>query len=224
MSDPLIRISPIRHLLESQGFEFRDFGGGSYAIRNGSEAAELRTLELLGLCDLSGMYKLGLKGADAQPWLSSKGFDVPNEVFAAGPLPAGGVIVRLGAGEFFLEDNIANTDLPALAGRIDSHKGKLVRVEHQEATFLLTGCRAGEALAQTCGINFRDATPGNVFLTRVAGVSCGVYPETLGELPAFRLWVDPSYAVYLWQTLAEICRSLDGGQIGTGCIYAELLS
>lgn len=224
MSDPVIRTSPIRHLLESPGVKFRNFGGGSYAIGGGSPEADLRTLEVLGLCDLSGLYKLGLKGADAEPWLTSKGFDVPGEVFAAGSLPGGGVIVRLGAGEFYLEDNITSTVLPALAARIDSHKGKLVRVEHQEATFLLTGRRAGEALAQTCGINFRDVTSGNVVFTRVAGVSCGVYPEPLGELPAFRLWVDPSYAVYLWQTLAEICRSLDGGEIGAGCIYAELLS
>ena len=218
------RQSPIQYLLESQGIEFRQFGGGSYALRAGSEEDDLRTLELLGLCDLSGLHKLGLKGPDAERWLNSKGLDVPSDVFASRSLRAGGVIVRLGPDEFFLEGNISNTTLLALSARIDSHKGKLVRVEHQEATFLLTGRRSLEVLAQTCGINFHEVTPHDVVFTRVADVSCGVYPETLREVPAYRLWVDPSYAVYLWETLAEICLGLDGGEIGVGCIYSELLS
>jgi glycine cleavage system aminomethyltransferase T len=221
---PTTRRSPILHLLESQGIEFRDFGGGSYAVRAGSAKDELRTLELLGLCDLSGLQKLGLKGHDGEALLTSCGLDVPSDVFASRSLPDGGVILRLGADEFFLEDNISNTASLEVAARIDSHQGKLVRVEHQEATFLLTGRRSLEALAQTCGINFLEATPHRVVFTRVAGVNCGVYPETLREVPAYRLWVDPSYAVYLWETLVEICRSLDGGEIGAGCIYPELLS
>lgn len=231
------RHSPIQHLLETQSFEFRDFGGSSYAVRDGSEEDDLRTLELLGLCDLSGLHKLGLKGPDAETWLNSKGLDVPSDIFASRLLADGGVILRLGADEFFLEDNIANTNLSPLSVRIDSHKGRLVRVERQEATFLLTGCRALDVLAQTCGVNFREVTPQKVVFTRVAGVSCGVYPETLSppipagsgvpsvdaKASAYRLWVDPSYAVYLWETLAEICQSLDGGEIGAGCIYSELL-
>ena len=213
------RQSPIQHLLESRGIEFRDFDGGSFVLRVGSAEDDLRTMELLGLCDLSGLQKLGLKGADAETWLDHKGLEVPSDVFACGALPGSGVIARLGADEFFLEDGITNATLPAFAARIDSHKGRLVRVEHQEATFLLTGRRAIEALAQTCGINFREVTSNNVVFTRVAGVSCGVMPETIRELPAYRLWVDSSYAVYLWETLLEICDSLDGGAVGAGCIY-----
>lgn len=221
---PATRHSPIRHLLESQGSEFREFGGGSYAMRAGSEEDDLRNSELLGLCDLSGLHKLGLKGPDARTWLTGMGLDVPGDIFASHSLTDGGVIVRLGADEFFLEDDISNTNLSTFPAGIASHKGQLVRVEHQEATFLLTGRRALEVLAQTCAINFRKVTPHKVVFTRVAGVSCGVYPETLREMPAYRLWLDPSYAVYLWVTLAEICRSLDGGEIGAGCLYAELLS
>jgi len=224
MSDPVIRSSPIQHLLESRGGEFHNFGGGSYAVRAASEEDDQRSRELLGLCDLSGLHKLGLKGPDAETWLASKGLDVPSDVFASRSLPDGGVVVRLGSAEFFLEDNIGNTTLPEFTARMDSYKGKLVRVEHQEATFLLTGRRSLEALAQTCGIDFREVTPHKVVFTRVAGVSCGVYRETIREAPAYRLWVDPSYAVYLWETLAEICQSLDGGEIGAGCIYPELLS
>ncbi|MBC8351472.1 MAG: hypothetical protein H8E66_05765 [Planctomycetes bacterium] len=223
MPNAVTRSSPIQHLLESRGAKFRDVGGSSYAVHTDSEEDDLRTLERLGLCDLSGLHKLGVKGPDSETWLTSKGLDVPSDVFASCSLPNGGTIVRLGAGEFFLEDDINNTTLLALADRLDTHKGKLVRVEHQEATFLLTGRRSLEALAQTCGINFREVTSRKVVFTRVAGVSCGIHPETFREVPAYRLWVDPSYAVYVWETVAEICQSLDGGEIGAGCIYFELL-
>ena len=223
MSEPMTRSSPIQHLLESRGAEFRNFGGSSYVVRSNSERDDQRTLELLGLCDLSGLQKLGLRGPHAEAWLTTKGIDVPSDLFATRSLPDGGVIVRVGADEFFLEDDIANTALPAFSAQIDSHED-LVRVDHQEATFLLTGCRSLKLLAQTCGINIREAVPHEALYTRVAGVSCGVLPETRGDLPAYRLWVDPSYAVYLWETLVEICGSLEGGEIGAGCIYPEVLS
>jgi len=216
------RHSPIQHLLESSTAEFRDFAGSSYVVRFRPDDDEQQTLKLMGLCDLSGLRKFGLKGPAAETWLASNGFDVPSDIFASRSLPNGGTIVRLGAREFFLEDGITNASLPGLATSIDSHLGELVRVEHQEATFVLTGHRALEALAQTCGINFLEALPDKAVFTRVAGVSCGILPERLRDTPAYRLWVDPSYAVYVWETLAAICASLGGGVIGAGCIYSEL--
>ncbi len=89
---------------------------------------------------------------------------------------------------------------------------------------MLTGTRAIDALAQTCGINFRDATLRRLILTRVAGVSCGVFPDAIDETPTFRFWIDPSYAVYLWETLLEICESLDGFPIGAACIFPQVLT
>jgi|CXWL01.1.fsa_nt_gi sarcosine oxidase subunit gamma len=225
MSHLATRRSPIQHLLESSAAEFRDFAGSSYAVRFRSAEDEQRTLELLGLCDLSGLQKLGVKGPAAATWLTNNGLQVPRDIFASRPLLGGGMIVRFGPREFFLEDGIANANLPALAAKIGSRQDGLVRVEHQEATFVLTGHRCLELFAQTCGINFREALPDKVVFTRVAGVSCGILPESLhGGVPAYRLWVDPSYAVYLWETLAEICASLGGGVIGAGCIYSELLA
>lgn len=216
------RQSPVQHLLESHAPEFRDFGGGSYVVRLRAEQDEQQSLESLGLCDLSGLQKLGLKGPDARAVLEREGLDVPGEIFESRPLPDGGVIVRIGVGEFFLEDNIANSNLPTLLDRIDAHDGQLYRVEHQEATFLLVGHRVVEVLAQTCGINFAETMPSKVVFTRVAGVSCGILPETIRDTPAYRLWIDPSYAVYVWETLSRICEGLDGSVIGAGCIYSEL--
>lgn len=219
-----IRQSPIQDLLDSREAAFLNFGGSSYAVRFHSYEDEQRTLKLLGLCDLSGTHKLGVKGPAAETWLASNGLDVPNSVFSTCSFAEGGTMVRLGTTEFFLEDDIANANLPTLAANVESYNGGgMVRVEHQEATFLLTGHRALEALAQTCGINFLEVAADKAVFTRVAGVSCGIFPGTIRNIPAYRLWIDPSFAVYAWETLEEICQSLGGGVIGAGCIYPELL-
>src|SRR5204863_432116 len=75
------------------------------------------------------------------------------------------------------------------------------RNERQDATFLLTGARGHEVLAQTCAVDVRQATPRRLIVTRVAGVNASVLPETIAGLPAYRLWVDPSFAWDLWESL-----------------------
>jgi glycine cleavage system aminomethyltransferase T len=224
MVDSAVSRSPIHDDLNSRGAEWCSIDGIDFAVRIRDEETERGAMESLGLCDLSGLRKLGLKGRDAESWLTGEGIDVPQTVFGSRPLGPNGLIVRFGPNEFFLEDGIGNSTVSPLADRIDSHDGQVFRVEHQEATILLTGSRSLEVLAQTCGINFGDVAPRQVIMTRVAGVSCGVFPDAVRNIPVYRIWVDPSYAVYLWETLAEICESLTGKVIGIGCVYPELLS
>src|SRR5207249_9754250 len=98
------------------------------------------------------------------------------------------------------------------------------RIEREEATFLLTGTRALEVLAQVCSIDFLTAARRRLVLTRAAGISCGILPEALGEVPVFRLWMDGGYAVFLWETLVEIAEELGGKVIGAACCFPELLA
>ena len=107
--------------------------------------------------------------------------------------------------------------------RLGTSSGQVFRVERQEATFLLVGGCAIDVLSQTCGVNFGEETPGRLVLSRVAGVSCGIFPDTVGELTAFRCWIDAGYAAYMWETLLQICEELGGTVIGAGCIYPDLL-
>ena len=210
-------------MLEARGAELRAFGGSCFAVRVQSADVETRARESLGICDVSGLQKLGVKGPDAESWLHSLGIEIPARIFDSNSLPPGAVVVRLGANEFFLEDGMANTVVPKLIAKADSHRGELFRGVHEEATFLLVGARAHEVLAQTCGINFREVAARQVVFTRVAGVSCGILHDST-KVPRYRFWVDPSYAVYLWEMLVEICESLNGCVIGAGCLYSSVAS
>lgn len=224
MSETQVPQSPVHEHLDTLGAEWRSLDRVEFAVRIRDDDTETTAMRSLGLCDLSGLPKVGIKGPGAKKWLESIGIEVPKAVFDSQTLGADSLIVRTGVNEFFLEDGIGNPVIASLADRVNSDSGQLFRVEHQEATFLLTGSRSIEVLAQTCGINFREASQRKAVFTRVAGVSCAVFPDVLRETPAYRIWVDPSFAVYLWETLVEICESLDGSVIGAGCVFPELIS
>ena len=66
--------------------------------------------------------------------------------------------------------------------------------------------------------------PFGLILTRAGGVNCGVLPGALGEVPLFRLWVDPTYAASLWEMLVPIGEELGGRVVGADSLPPELMS
>ena len=56
----------------------------------------------------------------------------------------------------------------------------------------------------------------------MSGEASTLHTTCPGETTAYRLWVDYTYAEYLWETLADICRELNGGVVGAGYIFPDL--
>ena len=214
----------IQDWLDAHEAQQRVIGSRLFTVRFHSDDAEKTAMKTLGLCDLSGFRKLVLKGRDAESWLRNANVDVPKKTFESLPLADGGVIVRLGGSEFFLESGIRDEFVSTIARQLQLPQGQVFPLDRDDATFLLTGSRALTVLSQTCGIDFRDVSPRKALLTRMAGVNCCILPDTIDGTSSYRIWVDPGYALFLWETLIEICQSLDGSAIGAGCIYPELLA
>ncbi|MEX0717787.1 MAG: hypothetical protein WD066_14430 [Planctomycetaceae bacterium] len=207
------RRSPIHDLLEARGAEFRVVGGVALAVRFPTAENHADVPKSVGLCDQSGLPKLGLKGRDAESWLANQRVDVPAAIYDSRPLPDGGVIVRFGTDEFFLEGGVGGEFVPALAAELESRSGHLYDIHREEAAFVLLGSRVGEVLSQTCALDFRALPPRRVVFTRVAGVSCGIFPDSADNVPSYRIWVDYASAPYLWETLVEIVESLGGSVV-----------
>ena len=212
-------MSPIHDALLEYRPEWRDCGGARIAWRYEAAAADVAAVQTLGLCDLSPLAKLGLKGPHASAWLQQQGVRLPESIYAALHLDGRAWIVRFGGDEFFLESGLGGELLSKLDADLGRGQPGIARVERQEATFLLTGSRALEVLAQTCGINFRELPAGRLVISRVAGVNCSVLPEGDDKLPCYRIWVDPTYAVALWESLEQISRELGGQLVGAAAIY-----
>lgn len=180
----------------------------------------------LGICDASPLLRLGVKGTGAVAWLQAHVEDVvvPDATYGVASIAGGGQVVRAGRDEVFLEDGWGGHLVPGLekALRSATTDGPY-EIVRQDASFLLSGARAPEVLAQTCGVDFRDpaAHPGLV-MSRVAGVSAAIRFRSDLAVSAFQLWIDPSYGSYLWHTLSEIVADLGGHQVARSCFWPSV--
>jgi hypothetical protein len=105
-------------------------------------------------------------------------------------------VIRTDRHEVFFEDGPAGRRVSELEHELIPPSSGVYLVRRQDATFLLSGARCNWVLRETCGVDFSQP-PDGVVMTRVAGVSCMVLPfpaEAVEDTPAFRFWLDPSYA------------------------------
>lgn len=214
-----VRRSPIHDSLVFARPTWGTLAGMAVPLDFGHAPLERIASRKLGLCDLSYRPRMTVKGPRAADWLGALGAPIPSAIYDMLALPDGGLVVRTGGSEFFLEDGsergwVAETLLPA-----EPTEG-VIKADRQDASFLLTGDGAREVFSQTCGYEFRPGVIEFVF-TRIIGVSCAVTSRNFGELPAYQLWLDGTYGVYVWETLAEIVEELGGKLVGLACLSPE---
>ena len=191
-------------------------------LRFSDPEREDRLRERLALADLSCLLRLGLKGAGVLSWLRENGLQTAEALYAVTPIEEHGILVRIDREEVILEDGIRGQVVSRIRDRLSANPPGIYRVERPEASFLLTGSQTDEVLRQTCGHDFRGSE-GQVVLSRVAGVSCRLLRVEVSGIAGLRIWLDPSYSVYLWETLLGIVREDGGDAVGLGCLYPGLL-
>ena len=216
-----MRRSPVHDALAPWRPAWGNVQGGVIAAGMGEGRDEVGAAATLALCDVSVLPKLGLKGSESGRWLTDQSIITPVTIYESQTLDAG-LIVRTGADEFFLEDDVDSSRVAQLTEALSRTSGDVHHLVREDATFLVAGSRRCEVMAQTCGVNFAEAPSQHLIMTRVAGVSCAVLPESRNGIAVLRLWVDPSDAIYLWAQLAEIVTDLAGTVVGAACFYPSL--
>ncbi|NOY29676.1 MAG: hypothetical protein GXP28_05730 [Planctomycetes bacterium] len=217
----LHRQSPIQHLFDPTVGQWGELAGARVVLSLDSEEVETKALQTLALCDMSALPKLGVKGPSAAEWLLSEGVLLPKGIYQLQEQSDGSLVVQLSDTEFLLEESFASQTIQALSEKLGWGLTGVARVERQEASFLLTGSRAIDVLAQTCAIDFRVAPRGRLVMTRVAGTSCSVLPSGKEGEVKYQIEVDATYAVSLWKSLLTICQELGGRTIGTAILTAS---
>lgn len=222
------RLSPLHSALERLYPHWGEVAGMPVAIDFGDPAHERAQAETLALCDASALLRATLKGPGAQAFLARQNLPVPEGIYHWRPLGGGGLIARTGAAEFFLEAGVDDEALASMEQAIRTPPSERPQpvywVLRQDASFLLSGSRAADVLAQTCGHDFRrePGQPSKMVLTRIAGVSCSVLERPFNGIAACQLWVDGSYGRYLWETLLAIAQESGGGVAGMACFFPSL--
>ena len=172
-------------------------------------AGAVATNRVVGLADLSLLEKWGVKGPGAASWLAERGVEIPQSIYASRPLPEGGLVVRVGSDEFFLEAGQLDQSLASLGESLPT-AADFTPMIREDAALLITGRGSLDLFAQTCGHPLQQCPMDRIVFTRVAGVNCGILPQSSGEEIQYRVWFDPSYAVYLGETLLQIASELGG--------------
>jgi sarcosine oxidase subunit gamma len=191
------------------------------ALRFNDGASESKFKSELALCDMSFLPKLGVKGPESLACLAQAQLPIPEGIYSCCPLADGGLVIRIDRHEVFVEDGVAGTLTAKLEEQLGQSLTGVSLIRRQDASFLLSGARCNLVLRETCGFDFRYP-PNGVVMTRVAGVSCIILPVRIEGAWAFRLWLDPSYASYLWEALLKIVRDHGGDAIGLETFYPSL--
>lgn len=165
----------------------------------------------LAIADLSCFAKAGLKGPRAAAWLVERGVAVPPRANSW----CGDLIARLGETEFFLEGEAA--------GKVGEPVSQGVYpVLRQDTAIAIAGTRVYEVLVETCSVNFASIDADALVMTSMVGVPVLVIPQQCEGVPLMRIWADPTFGPYLWQTLLEIVRELGGGPAGLASLFPQL--
>jgi len=208
------RLSPVHAQLSALQPQWEERLGMAIASRIAGDDAS--KLDAVALADLSFLPRFGLKGPAAEQWLQSLDVLCPAKANSWTLLPGEGVIARLGRSEFFLEDGVPGTTVGAIRTALGSAVPGVFPVMRQDAAFALAGVRVNELLVQTCNVNFAEYDPEERFavMTQMIGVSVLAIRTDNRKMPYYRIWCDPTFAPYFWETISEIAVELGGGVIG----------
>jgi sarcosine oxidase subunit gamma len=217
------RTSPLAHSLATLHPEWVSVSGMPLAaVLHGDAPGRSATL---GVCDLSALSRVGVKGPGAAQWLAARGVPVPDQPNTWRAIDGGGLVARLARTEFLVEDGFEGSTTVRLTPELrPGATPGVYPVPRQDCALALTGAQVNELLVQTCNVDFSAQDPAAriVTLTQMVGVSITALHQSLGGTVCWRLWCDGTSGPYLWATLAGIAGELGGGPTGFRSAFPDV--
>jgi len=162
--------------------------------------------------------RVGVKGPRAAEALKQLGLAVPTRPNCWAPMrdqdrdDSWNVVGRLGFTEFFVEERGEAAGVVALERLTAENFTGAYPVLREDLGLVLGGDRVTEVLAQVCNVNFNalDIAQRPIVMTLMVGVSVLVLPQQQPDGAIYRIWCDPSFGTYLWETLEEVVQKMPG--------------
>lgn len=160
--------------------------------------------------------RVGVKGPRAAEALKQLGLAVPARPNCWAPMrdadrdDSWNVVGRLGSTEFFLEERGEAAGVAALEQLMAGDFAGAYPVLREDTAIVLGGERVDDVLAQVCNVNFNALESRSVVMTLMVGVSVLVLPQNHADGAVYRIWCDPSFGAYLWETLEEVVQKMPG--------------
>lgn len=211
------RLGPLHERLAPLASAWQELNGYRVCmrVRNASTAAAP------WLADLTHLPRVGFKGRGTSAWLERQGLSLPAAPNQWLRDASGTVVARLGAQDFLISEDLdgATGVAQTLTERWHSTTPRgayLLPRQHGLVTIALGGAAAKDVLARLCAVDLgRPAFADHAIAqTQVALSSAIVMRGPGAEAAAYRLFVDTSLALYLWDVLHEVVAALGGGVLG----------
>lgn len=217
--------SPIEAAHQHLSAKTTAINGMNIATEYEGGSTEATRKQNLGVCDVSAFPRFGIKGANAQSWLSQHKVSIPELANGWTKSTADSLVLRLGNSEFLVEDHPASDLCAALNKACPMSDFGLYPVPRYDSSFMLSGQHVLSLLAELCSLDLGPKSLGNqqLFMTQVAGISATVLRQTLNGEDVYRLWCDGTYGAYMWDTLIEIAEEFDGGAVGLNSYFTEII-
>lgn len=216
------RRGPVHERLALQVSEWREMNGYQVGMR-------LRGVAMGApwLADLSHLARIGFTGRGTADWLAAEHLSIPSAPNRWLPDSSGATVARLGPQDFLITDDIGvTTGVPqSLAERWQMNaqrSGYPVPRQHGLAMFGLGGVGAPDVLARLCAVDLGPSGLAHdaIAQTHLALTAVVIMRGPQADAASYRVFVDTSLALYLWDVLHEVAATLGGGPVGAAQIPA----
>lgn len=217
-----LRRSPLYRLHQANGAKFiRRSDAALVSHFDIDSKAELAQAKSLAIADLSGLSRIGFKGADTVEWLLSQNISLPAQPNQACTSDDGLCVARLSHTEFLLMDNllVASEKIEQLrrAWSIDQvQRSYLLERADSHACFALLGEHVPSLMSKVCGVDMRlhRFAQHQLAQTSVARVDSIVIRCDLAKTPYFYVLADLSSAEFMWHGLLDAMQEFSGKAVG----------
>jgi len=165
------------------------------------------------LIDFSLLPRMGYRGTNAEQFLRSMNFPIPEKANQCLMSEQGEWVLRLSQKEFWLlsqpQENINST---LLGSTLPDRECYSLYCQNSHAWFALTGKYCSDILAKICGVDLRSSEfpVGAVVQTSVARVNAIIVHHVISDEQVFSILSDSASATYLWNALLDAMAEYGG--------------
>lgn len=172
---------------------------------------EPRNPDVPYLIDFSLVPREGVRGVNAEQYLRSLNFPIPESPNQCLVSEQGKWVLRLSQKEFWLlsqpqvDQLEKNENTALLESTLPDKSCYPLYCQHSHAWFVVKGQYCPDIFAKICGVDLREANfpVGTVVQTSVARVNAIIVHHVIEGEPVFSVLSDSASATYLWSALLD---------------------
>ena len=209
--------SPIE--IAGSPFAYETFGLGKRFLQDQSFSNE-KNLAQCSIVDLTNLSRVGFRGQDAAAYLSSFGFQLPEQPNQALQQEDGCWVLRLSFTEYCvlgsLQDFGERVSHLEQTWQMDERANYLLPRQDSHAWMQITGVHISDVMAKLCAVDMHSEVfgVGQIAQTSVARINAIVLNASDYDTPKLNILCDRAAALYLWGVLQDAIDEFDGEVVG----------